>query len=213
MSDSVELVVAEELSPRERALKLLTPAETTALAVESRAEASKELADDMYELFMRGLSCDEIRRRNPGLSLGQVVRARIQYGWDERLREYDDRLLANARAGAQRIGLESVEFISKLIAANHKLTLQHVERFLQSGNPDDLGAAAVMTVKQYRELLDTLVKLTGQDTQRVKGEVLHRVQHEGQAQAAAGTAAGGSAPGTPLSPTQAALVLRALEEG
>lgn len=127
-----------------------------------------------FELYLTGKSCEDIHRLNPGFDLGQVVDAAVEGRWEDRRREHLDRLMDKARERVLQVQCESVEFVSDLLSAAHRLHGDKLKRFLQTGDPKELGDLQVGSLEQYRKAADVLLKLTGQDKQRVGGEVLHR---------------------------------------
>jgi hypothetical protein len=170
--------MARDLAVVRTPLTALTEAERHALAYFQNSGGppiSPDTADKLYELFLRGCTCAEIRRLNPGFSMGQIVHARVANGWDHRKNEHDDRLLGEANPGATRISLEACEFVALQLAAAHRLNRDRLLRYMQTGNEDDLGDLAITSLRQYKDVVELLQKLTGQDQKmKVKGEVLHR---------------------------------------
>jgi hypothetical protein len=157
------------------------------------------LAASLYALFIQGYTTDEIQRQNPGLKLGSIVRARLDYGWDEHRRVYRDGLLAGVQARITQAHLEGVKFACDGLAVFQRLAGDRFRRFLQSGDAAELGPWQTMSFKTYKELLEMLLKLTGQDVQRVKAEVFHRQDPQAPAEDQA------------LTPAEAAEGLRLLD--
>lgn len=162
------------------------------------------LADQFYKLFESGRSCEEIQGLNKGISLGIVVRARIDFGWDDKRIAHFESLREHARTQAQNLTLESVAFLEDLLTSFHKSDREKLQRFIQTGNPDELKGALITTpssLKVYQGVVELLMKLTGQDsikTQTVQGVIEHH--HTVEAAQA----------DRPLTPAEAASVLSSL---
>ena len=131
----------------------------------------------LFGLYLNGRSLGEIRQLNhPSFSLGQIVDAAVQGDWYNQKLEYQSGLLQQARTRLEQIGCESVAFLADSLAAAHKLHGAALQKFLQTGNPADLGAFGVTSIRQYKEVAELILKMTGQDktsTLNVKGEVKH----------------------------------------
>lgn len=130
----------------------------------------------MFGLFLQGTSCEDIVRLNKGLSLGQIVRARVDNDWDGKRQAHIEGLLTSTRERLQQITLESVEFVSMALAAAHKQFGDQFKRYLQTGNEQDLPPVMTITgLKSYKEAIELLKTLSGQDTKKNThtGEVIH----------------------------------------
>lgn len=129
----------------------------------------------LFQLYLQGHDCDEIRRLRPNFSLGQIVEARVEGQWDMRRQEHVQRLMRATQEKVAQTQLESVEYICNLVAAHHRLQGDKLKRFLMSGDPKDLGDAGITSFKQYKEVLATLRELLkpAETVQRVTGEVTH----------------------------------------
>ena len=130
-----------------------------------------------YELFVQGVDCAEIARLNPGFDVGAILKARIDHEWDRRREEYLGGLYSQANDRLRQIGVESLQFMGLALAAAHKDMGEHLKKYLMSGDPKDLGDFRIMSFRTYKEVVETLVKLTGQDQKKtvtVQGEVTHK---------------------------------------
>jgi len=127
---------------------------------------SATLAEQLYRLYESGKTCEEIFVLNPALSLGIVVRARMDFGWDDKRQAYLEGMLLKARVQAQQLSLESLGFLGDLLTAFHHHDREKLQRFIQTKNPEDLAGAMMVSgpnLKVYRDILEMLMKLTGQD--------------------------------------------------
>jgi len=132
----------------------------------------------LYTLFLNGRTLSEIRQLNPQFGLGQIVDAAVNGNWYQEKLDYQANLLKAARERLQQIGSESVSFLADSLAAAHKQHGQALLRYLQSGNEADLGAFGIGSIRQYKEVLELLLKATGQEKNsttnlNIKGVVEH----------------------------------------
>lgn len=191
----------------------MTPKEQE--AYQKYVEANKpplavSTAANFFALFLQGHTCEEIAKLNPAFGLGIIVRARIDNDWDTARDQHLENLMVNIRQVAQQTQLGAIRFVSDGLAVYQRLVGEKFERYLQSGDPSQLGDFKDMGFKQYKELLELLLKLTGQEgstTKKVTGDVLHRhVVEEG------------SQPITvradrPMTSTEAEVLLKRLDTG
>jgi hypothetical protein len=143
-------------------------AHTFPLSVDSQIE--------LFELYLNGRSLSEIRQANPKFSLGQIVDSAVVGDWQQKKQEYLETLLQNAKSRLQQISCESVRFLSDQMAVAHKIQGEKLQKYLQTGNEDDLGEFGIKNLRQYKEAAELLVRVTGQDkisTVNVQGEVKH----------------------------------------
>jgi hypothetical protein len=129
----------------------------------------------LFELYLNGRSLSEIRAQFPTqYGLGQIVHAAVEGKWNEQRQTYLAGLMDRAKGRALQVAAESVNFIADSMAAAHKLHGEALRKYMVSGNPKDLGAFGIGSLKQYRDLVDILMKVTGQDgNRRVAGTVKH----------------------------------------
>jgi hypothetical protein len=166
----------------------LTPAEKYALTYfkesfqkggASTYAIAPSVQAQLFTLYLNGRSLSEIRQLNhPSFSLGQIVHAAIEGDWYHQKAEYQSTLMKDARERLQQVGCESVKFLADSLSAAHKQHGEALAKYLQSGNVADLGAFGIGGIRQYKEVLEMLLKATGQDKTsttnlNVKGEVLH----------------------------------------
>jgi hypothetical protein len=171
-----------------RAEKVLTPKERE--AYQKYVEANKpplavSTAANFFALFLQGHTCEEIAKLNPAFGLGIIVRARIDNDWDTARDEHLEHLMANIRQVAQAKQLGSIRFVSTALAAFERMAGEKFQRYLQTGDITQLGEWKDMNFKQYKELIELILKLTGQEnstTKKVTGDVLHRHVVEDSAQ-------------------------------
>lgn len=162
----------------QRAVEALTPKEAHALRyfkTARQSEIAPSKAAEMYDLYLAGKNCDDIRRLNPGFSLGQIVHARIRDDWDLQREEHQQKLMSTAAPQVIQAQVETSLFLTDLLTAAVKLHWEAIERFLQTGDKTHLKGTPLengASMKQIREILDTLQSATGQDKRKV-------VEHRG----------------------------------
>lgn len=125
-------------------------------------------------LFLQGKSCEEIRRLNPGFSLGAIVAARLSGKWDEQRTKHLTELQEQTKGRVQQSVLETVDVMCDLLAAKNKLYRDKVLKFIQTGDEEYLRGLDVAGLKGYKEIAEALMKLTGQDgNKKVTGIITH----------------------------------------
>lgn len=121
----------------------------------------------MFALFLNGKSCEEIHRLNPGLTLGQVVSARVQGEWDRRRDEYAQDLLDRAAERLEQSTLASADFLQDMLAVARKKHGDALKRYLQDGNEAHLkDTMTVDSIDAFKKVVEALQKLTGQERQQ-----------------------------------------------
>lgn len=140
-------------------------------------------AVELYQLFLVGYNCEEIHRLNNALDLGLIVKARIDYNWDLKKQEYMDSLLTGVNEKVKKAQVEAVDFSTNLMSVYHKMWNDKFKKYLQSGKEEDLGDFRNITYKNYKDNIEMMMKLTGQDVttkSNVSGEIIHTHKTEGK---------------------------------
>jgi len=161
----------------------LTPKELEAYQkyVESgKPPLAASTSSNFFQLFLQGHTTEEIARLNPSFGLGIIVKARIDHDWDKQREDHISGLLDSIRQVVQKTQLESIRFVSDALTAYQKMAGEKFQKYIQSGNVADLGELKDMSFKTFKDLLELLLKLTGQDTgnKKISGEVVHVHQVE-----------------------------------
>lgn len=139
-------------------------------------EANQE---EMFRLYQRGSSCEEIRRLFTHFSLGQIVAARVMWNWDERKGAAVKNLQIEVPAKVETVQLETQEFLANLLHASHRRFNDALKLYIATGDVQHLNAAGVplpKSMKELRDLTELYMKTSGTDTKRVE------VKHSGQVQ-------------------------------
>jgi hypothetical protein len=130
----------------------------------NKPSISPATAAKLFGLFVHGVSCQEICNLNaPAFCIEQVIEARVRDQWDEKRRAYTDDLYSGVVNNVRQTQVESIEFVSDLLAASHKLHGQKLKRFIQTGDETQLTGMTVDSFRTYKAVCETLLKLTGQD--------------------------------------------------
>jgi hypothetical protein len=127
---------------------------------------------ELYTVWMQGVTCEELVKLNPGLNLGCILMARVDHRWDERRDAYLAEKFSTANDRLKQIGAEALSFLGLTLAVTHKQQGEKMARYLKTGNPDDLGTFHVQSIGQYKQVVETIARLTGADRKVV-------VQREG----------------------------------
>ena len=159
MSDT-DITPAEQ--SRQTALDVLQPAEIQEYERHCRsgkADLSPDVNKRLYELYLNGLSIQNIMELNPGFNSGQIVKARVDGRWDERKSKYLGEILGDVPARMRQLAAESLGFMSLLLNVAHKEHGLSLRKYLQTGNPKDLGEFRITNFKQYQAVIDSVSTL------------------------------------------------------
>jgi hypothetical protein len=185
MTEEIVLSPIEMLTPEERkAFKLYIQKGDPPLSPGVQAQ--------LYTLYLNGSTCEEIVKLNPNFNLGMVARAKVEGLWDERREKHINHLFENVRERVQQVQMESVMFSADLLASANKMFGDKLKTYLQTGDERELGTLRIDSLKQYRDAVELLLKLTGQDRKvEVSGQTKTVVEFKG-----------------PIAPKDAAAILR-----
>lgn len=142
-----------------------------------KAPLAPSLNAKLFNLYLLGKTCEEIRRLNPTLQLGEIVAARIAGRWDERRDDHLDQLLSATTQRVQQTTLETADFVCDILAVANREHGDNLRRYLQSGEPTELGDFRITSLTTLKIAIETLQKLTGQDKQQkltVTGDITTR---------------------------------------
>lgn len=156
--------------PRAQALAVLDQRELDALVyLESRrdlnqgyAPVAKATSDRFFQLFLRGLSTEDIRVLT-GFQLAQVVECRVNHGWDVRRQGYDLQLMTDGVDAVKRAQLETALLAADMLAASAKMNRERIHRYFATGNENELGDLSITSIRSLKETLDVLMTATKQN--------------------------------------------------
>lgn len=150
------------LSDHELALQRLNARELSAyrLMVETKQpNLAPTKQAQLFELFLSGVEPLEIVSLNPGISLGQVTRVRIEGLWDKRRQDYRDTLLFKTQERLEQTLMECYGFVSLQLTVAHKLHMTKLQKFIQTGDEKDLGGWTITGWRSYQDAIGILKQL------------------------------------------------------
>lgn len=121
-----------------------------------------------FELFLNGMSCEEIYRLNSRFAFGAIVRARIEGQWDMRKDAIVAHALDTVRQRVEQTQIAAINFNADLLAAAHKQFGDKFKKYIQTGDEAELGEIRIESLKQYKDAIEMWLKLTGQDAKTPK---------------------------------------------
>jgi hypothetical protein len=132
----------------------------------------------LFQLYLMGKSLDEIQRTNKAYTLGMMVQCKVDGNWDERLDEYMQELLDGVKDRVRQTQLEAIYFTTDQLSLTHARFRQGMMKYLETGDESHLGDLVIKNAKQYREAIELMMLLTGQDnpTKKVEQKVTHKVE-------------------------------------
>lgn len=121
-------------------------------------------AAPMCRLYLQGYTTQEIAKLNPSMgTLGfpLIVRAKVDFDWQGQREMLGKNLMDGCRIAVEKTTLEAIRLATDGMAAFHLLVGDKFKKFLQSGNPDDLGEWKDFSFDKYRKMIELVVTLTG----------------------------------------------------
>lgn len=132
--------------------------------------------ESLFQLYLNGRTCSEIRHAAPQFGLGQIVFACIDGQWEKRRQEHMQAIMERVGDRVRQVTVEGAGFAADLMSVTHVMWQDAVNQFLVTRDPkvlEDLGLG-VGSVRTYKELVELLAKLTGQDQKKqVSGVIEH----------------------------------------
>lgn len=132
-------------------------------------DLSQELSQKFYALFENGAACEEIRKANPGISLGAIVHARVRDGWDIMKAQHLEDLKRDIPDRVAKTQLDSADFLQKLLTATHMIHSEALDKFLATGDKIHLKGTPLESLKMrdYQQIIELLLKVTGQENRKI----------------------------------------------
>lgn len=170
------------------AIAALDPRERNAYKyfLQAKQEVSPDLSDELFQLYLQGADCEEIRRqRKNSVGLSLIVACRVIYDWDARRAAYRSDLVTNLPARTEQVQAEQVNFMADLLTATQLSTRKKVREYLATGDEKLLeGLPIPKNMREYGALFDMFLRGSGNDKKRI--EVSGRVTHDHHTGAATG---------------------------
>jgi len=141
-----------------------------------KPELASQAAARLYGLYLQGVKCEDMVKLNPALTLGCIVQAKVRYNWDQRKDAYVADLMTTTGDIVRQTAAETVQLMGLMLAVASKRHGEKLKKYLASGNEAELGEFDIKTIKQLKDVVEMLVKITGADRkQEVKltGTVVH----------------------------------------
>jgi hypothetical protein len=122
---------------------------------------SATLATQLFNLFKEGYNCADIAKQNKGLSEGDILYCRKKFDWDNKRDKYLFELQVQAQGKLMRQKFESMIHLTDMLSVIHKEQKDQVMKFLQTGDTEDFPK--FQSIKFYKDIIETLSKVTGED--------------------------------------------------
>jgi hypothetical protein len=132
-------------------------------------DISPDKAEEFFQLYLHGQTCQDIQRGYGGFSYGQIVACKVKYEWDARREQHRAHLVTEVPAHAQQVHLETVDFLADMLSVTQQKIRDGIRKYQVSKNPDDLKDLPLpKSMKDLQALTELLMKMTGQDKKRVE---------------------------------------------
>lgn len=131
-----------------------------------------------FELFLMGKNCEEIRKLNAGFSLGQIIAARVESEWDRKRDEAVEALFQGAKDRVQKTMLETAMVFCDILTAKNKQYADKIMRYIQTGDEAQLADLQLGGIKGYKDLIEALQKIAGQEPSRLIGNIVKQYKAE-----------------------------------
>lgn len=166
-----EAEVEGQEDPCQEALACLDDRERHALGYLERSRAagggyaplSSDFSQRLFQLFLRGLTTEDIRILNPGCQLSQIVECRVVGEWDRRRATYDLQLVTDGADAVKRAQLETALLASDMLAASARINRERIHRYFLTGDQRELGDLTITSIRALKETLDVLMTATRQN--------------------------------------------------
>lgn len=114
--------------------------------------------ESLFELFLEGNSCRAISKLT-GRSLGSILSARIQNGWDDLAKQVSRSLAEKTAQKAAIANAKAVEMLSSLLLATVKENTEKIAQYTITGDPATLGSLRLDSVKDMLKVIEQLSKI------------------------------------------------------
>lgn len=161
-----------ERDSKQEAIALLDDREREALAYLERsrraglgyAPVAETTSDRFFKLFLRGLTCEDIRQLNPGFQLSQIVECRVNGRWDERRQAYDLQLVTDGREAMARAQMEAALLAADMLSVASMMQRERLHKYVISRNEKDLEGMDYLSLKTIARNLELLLVATRQES-------------------------------------------------
>lgn len=112
-----------------------------------------------FAAFLDNMSCLEITEMYPELSMGALLKTRIQDEWDVKRNEFLEQLYLQAMNNAKKAHLDGVNFVSSITGIFHKKYAPMIKKYYVTGDPEDLGELKDLKFRDYKTTMELLIKM------------------------------------------------------
>lgn len=121
------------------------------------------LAVQFFQLFLEGYTCAQIAAQNKSFKEKDILYCRRKYKWDEEKDIYVVSLNQQIRDKLMKQRLESIEFLTNMVAVTHKEHREATLKYLQTGKEEDKPDTWINGAKDYKSIIEIIEKVTGED--------------------------------------------------
>jgi hypothetical protein len=171
----------------------------------------KQLASDtiasFFNLYLNGSDIKEIHRLNKAFPIESIYWAFVKFDWPKQKDAYIAEMQNTVKDRLVKANLETVGFLTDLLAAANRRHGDKIKKYLQTGNEKDLGdSLGIESIHGLLKVVEGLQKITGQDRTQI-------LKREDTLNLNVNTGKGGSPQDvTPLEPEDAAKILQIVSE-
>jgi hypothetical protein len=162
MADTEAIAVAER--GRLAALDRLLPSDLSEYERYCRSgkpDLSPETNKRLFELYLNGMSIQDMLSLNPGLNLGLLLKARVDGRWDERRDAYLGELLGGVTGRVKQMAAEALGFMTLQLGVMHKKHGMAMKKFMQTGDPKDLQGSGLVpdSIRDQKTIIEAISRL------------------------------------------------------
>jgi hypothetical protein len=128
-----------------------------------------QIVINLFSLYITGTPIKDIAALNHNYSLGQIAYAAVDGDWEKQRKVYLKELFDKAKDRLAQTVAEGASFVELALAVAHKRQGDKMKKYLQTEDPQYLKDSnfEITSFKSYKEAVETLLKLTGQDRTKV----------------------------------------------
>jgi len=115
---------------------------------------------ELFALYVRGYSTEQIRKDNPAFSLGQIVHARVVDLWDVGVKQYRQRLRDSMIDQLVLAGMETARTAIDVLSASNHFLGQKARKYLETKMESDLPFP-MEKVRDYQALVAIYQMMSG----------------------------------------------------
>jgi hypothetical protein len=132
--------------------------------------ALKDLeAAKLYELFLLGDSFQKLAQQFPEYPIGQIVLTAALRGWVKDREKMTTTLQDRVRAKVVKSVLDQVDFLTAMLSVSNAEHLSTMQKYVQDPINNPKPTMRVETIKEYKDVAETLYKIVAGATQVKQG--------------------------------------------